>query len=266
MTSLEKKIVRESLIRVGPHSSRQVAEDHGVLVAMGDSWFDLEKYFFDFGKHVLDQLEDFGYDVKSVADEGDTMESMAYYGGQFKKLTKKLSKLNKKGEKPRAILISGGGNDITDNLEVMLNHRRSGGDILNNCVVEGVINVGLRNAYETLLKLIDGICNRTFGPNSRIPMLVHGYAYAVPDGRSVLSGVVNVGPWLMPVFEKKGYRDLQQNTETVRCVIDRFNTMLDELCEKQQFSHVRYVDVRDSLRNDLNTYKEDWDDELHPSL
>ena len=70
--------------------------------------------------------------------------------------------------------------------------------------------------------------------------------------------------WLKPKFKKKGYTDLFQNTETVECLIDRFNQMLVGICEQEQFSHVRYVNVRGCLTNDLGLYTKDWGDELHP--
>jgi len=50
----------------------------GVLIAEGDSWFDYP--FHD----VLSDLEDiYGFDVESVAHKGDTVEDMAYSGGQL---------------------------------------------------------------------------------------------------------------------------------------------------------------------------------------
>src|ERR671912_2849844 len=50
----------------------------GVLVAEGDSWFNYP--FHD----ILSDLEDLhGYDVESVSHRGDTVEDMAYGGGQL---------------------------------------------------------------------------------------------------------------------------------------------------------------------------------------
>lgn len=46
----------------------------GVIVAEGDSWFD---YPLIGKRDILDVLEDYGYQVESVADMGDTVESMA---------------------------------------------------------------------------------------------------------------------------------------------------------------------------------------------
>ena len=265
MTDAEKKIVEEIFEQVQEHSSRKAKKDRGVLVAMGDSWFDLEKSIIlgdlDFGHHVLDQLEDLGYDVKSVARAGDTIHEMALPNSQFKKLSRELQKLKDDDKKPLAILISGGGNDLVDDLKVMLNDRSASPPTLNENEVKDVVDVRLREKYVRLLNLVGGMCKKIFNSDSSIPVLVHGYAHAVPDGRSIL---FLMDSWLEPKFKKKGYTDLFQNTETVKCLIDRFNRMLADICQQKEFPHVRYVNVRDCLTNDLGLYKKDWDDELHP--
>ncbi len=260
MTDAEKMIVDEIFKQVQKHSSRKTEKDRGVLVAMGDSWFDLEKYIFDFGHHVLDQLKDLGYDVKSVAREGDTIQEIARPNGQFTKLSRKLQKLKDDNKEPLAILISGGGNDLVDELKTMLNDRSASPPILKENEVNYVVDDLLQKAYVRLLNLVDGMCKKIFNTESSIPVLVHGYAHAVPDGRRIS---LFVDPWLKPKFKKRGYTNLTQNTETVKCLINRFNKMLAGLC--QQFSHVQYVNVRGCLTNDLGLYTKDWDDELHPT-
>lgn len=60
----------------------------GVLVAEGDSWFDYPWY------DVLGLLEDqHQYDVRSVAHMGDTVEAMAYMGGQLANFSRELEKV-----------------------------------------------------------------------------------------------------------------------------------------------------------------------------
>jgi hypothetical protein len=50
-------------------------------------------------------------------------------------------------------------------------------------------------------------------------------------------------------------------------LIDRFNAILVELVKEASFSHVRYVDLRNTLSVDLtnDAYKAWWDNELHPT-
>src|SRR4249920_2782174 len=115
----------------------------GLLVAEGDSWFDYPLH------DVLTMLEDeHGFDVESVAHKGDTVEDMAYSGGQFDDFARLLEKVLRQGRVPDAILLSGGGNDIAgDEFAMLLNHAASGLPPINDDVVRGVIDVRTKNAY-----------------------------------------------------------------------------------------------------------------------
>ena len=231
----------------------------GLLVAEGDSWFD---YPFN---DILSMLEDeHGFDVESVAHKGDTVEDMAYSGGQFDDFTRLLEKLLRQGRVPDAILLSGGGNDIAgDEFAILLNHAASGLPPLNEDVVRGVIDVRAKNAYAFLIGGLEEISRRLL--DRPIPVLVHGYDYAVPDGRGFLGGFAFLpGPWLRPGFHRKGHGDEDANRVVVAALIDRFNEMLRQVSGATGFEHVRYVDLRGTLQSAAG-YKRDWDNELHPT-
>jgi lysophospholipase L1-like esterase len=231
----------------------------GLLVAEGDSWFDYP--FHD----VLTMLEDeHGFDVESVAHKGDTVEDMAYSGGQFDDFARLLEKVLRQGRVPDAILLSGGGNDIAGNeFATLLNHAASGLPPINDDVVRGVIDVRTKNAYVFLISGLGEIAMRLL--KRPIPVIVHGYDYAVPDGRGFLGGFGFLpGPWLQPGFQRKGFSNLDANTAVVQKLIDRFNAMLSQLPRSDGFGHVRYVDLRDTLSHGAG-YKRDWANELHPS-
>ena len=67
--------------------------------------------------------DDFAFRVESVAHMGDTLESMTYDESQFAAFERKLEHLQRDNRTPRAILLSGGGNDIAgDEFAVLLNH------------------------------------------------------------------------------------------------------------------------------------------------
>ncbi len=232
----------------------------GLLVAEGDSWFDYPLH------DVLSILEDeHGFDVESVAHKGDTVEDMAYSGGQFDDFARLLEKLLRQQRVPDAILLSGGGNDIAgDEFAMLLNHAASGLPPLNDDVVRGVIEVRMRNAYAFLISGVTEIANRLL--NLPIPIIVHGYDYPVPDGRGFVGGFAFLpGPWLQPGFHRKGYARLDANTAVVGSLIDTFNAMLRQLTRSDGFGHVRYVDLRGTLSRTLGTYKLDWANELHPT-
>ena len=236
-------------------------EERGVLVAEGDSWFRLPIV-----TDLVDELEDLGYDVESVAHPGDTIESMAYTDHQLDKLVRCFYRVQRKGKIPSAVLLSGGGNDLVgESFKLLLDYNGTTSDPLNGNIVGALVGSRIYDAYGTLIDLITELCSELYDNDKFIPILVHGYAYAVPDGRG-FSWPLGVfrwgGPWLKEAFDNKGYGDMQTNANTVATLINHFNDMLESL--EQNYSNVRYVDLRDLLTNGPN-YRADWRDEIHPT-
>jgi len=227
-----------------------------VLIAEGDSWFDYPR------NDVLSKLEDkHGFDVESVAHWGDRVEDMAFAGGQLDAFSRRLEKLLQKGSIPKAILLSGGGNDIAgDEFEMLLNHANSPIAGLNDDVVTGVIDQRIAVSYAFVISAITAICEKYL--HRPLPIVVHGYGYPVPDGREVGGVSFLPGPWLKPGFDRKGFSDRMKNTATMKALIDRFYVMMERLVA--QFAHVHLVDLRRTLLNDA-TYKTYWGNELHPT-
>jgi hypothetical protein len=234
----------------------------GLLMAEGDSWFDYP--FVD----VLGELEDsFGYTVESVAHKGDTIEEMVYDPNQLEKLARKLQKLADQELVPRAILLSGGGNDIAgEEFSVLLNHKRSGLPALNAGVVAGLLGERIRTAAIGLAGAVTHLCRESLG--ATVPILLHGYDYPVPDGRGYLGGFwVLPGPWLEPGFRRKGYDDLRERRDVMVTLIDAFNGVLAGIAGGPGLEHVRHVDLRRTLSCELagSEYKKWWGNELHPT-
>lgn len=230
-----------------------------VLLAEGDSWFDYP--FYD----VLQILEDdFAFDVESVAHKGDAIEQMAYGGGQLHDFTRLLEKLLAQNRAPRAILLSGGGNDVAgDEFTMMLNHSLSQARGINQQVLTGVIDERIKNAYIFIIAAVTRVCQARIG--KPIKILIHGYDYPVPDGRGFLGGFAFLpGPWLEPGFRVKGYTDLPERIGIVKGMIDRLNKMQSELARLDEFSHVKHIDLRQTLSTGAD-YKRWWGNELHPT-
>lgn len=243
---------RKSMLEAGP--------SNGLVIAEGDSWFDYP--FFN----ILERLEDkFDFVVESAAHNGDTLESMAYDASQVAKVARMFEKLGGQGTRPRAILLSGGGNDIAgDEFAILLNHASSGLPVLNERVVDGVINERVKFAMVSVISSVTTLARRYFG--QAVPIVIHGYGHAIPDGRGYLGGAwILPGPWLKPGFIQKGYGDLKSNAGIVAELIDRFNAMLQAIPGGPGLSHVRYVDLRKTLPSDLQGYRKSWGDELHPT-
>jgi lysophospholipase L1-like esterase len=232
----------------------------GVLVAEGDSWFDYP------WTDVVQLLEDtHGFDVHSVARKGDRVEEMAYTGGQLETFTRKIEKLLRDGKVPKAILLSGGGNDIAgDEFATLLNHANSPTPGLNTDIVAGFLDQRIRLAYVTILSAVTRLCEVRLG--RKVPILLHGYDYPVPDGRGFLGGWGWLpGPWLAPGFQNKGYAHLSDRKRIIQELMDRFNTMLAGIAGLSDFDHITYIDLRGTLSTSTN-YKDWWDNELHPTV
>jgi lysophospholipase L1-like esterase len=230
----------------------------GTLVAEGDSWFDYP--FYD----ILSNLDQFGYDIEAVAHMGDTVEDMAYGDGQLDAFTQVLDKVLRTGTRPKAILLSGGGNDIAgDEFAILLNHADSSIAGINKSIVGGLIEERLRDAYVRILTAVTEVCKGAVG--NVVPIIMHGYDYSVPDGRGYAGGWGPLpGPWLEPSFRRKGYQDLALRKDIVKELINRFNAMLKSLAGKAPFEHVRYLNLRETLSTG-DDYKAFWGNELHPT-
>jgi lysophospholipase L1-like esterase len=235
---------------------------NGVLVAEGDSWFDYP--FHD----VLGILEDkHNFRVESIAHKGDTVEEMAYDDNQLDGLERKMQHLQTDARVPRAILLSGGGNDIAgDEFAVLLNHRSSALGTLNGKIIDGIINERLRFAVLSVIATVTRLSNLYF--NRVTPIVIHGYGYPVPDGRGYLGGGwILPGPWLEPGFRRKGYLNLEENSVVMVDLIDAFNDMLATIPNEKGLAHVTYLDLRPALSNELDgrAYRRFWANELHPT-
>lgn len=236
-----------------------VGKSAGVLIAEGDSWFDYPM------QDVLRLLEDdYLFDVESVAHQGDCVENMAHAPGQFEEFARRLEKTLRHSKVPRAILLSGGGNDIAgDEFATLLNHAASTLPPLNEDIVRGVIDIRLKEAYASMISSLTAIAKSYLGRS--IPIVTHGYDYPIPDGRGFMGGwSLLPGPWLKPGFQRKGYGDIAKNKVLIAQLIDRFNTMLRAVSALPEFAHVHYLDLRGTLKHD-DTYQQHWANELHPN-
>jgi lysophospholipase L1-like esterase len=234
----------------------------GLVVAEGDSWFDYP--FFD----LLEELEDsFDWSVEAVAHRGDRIEGMAYDPTQLEGLWRLLRKLAADQRVPKAILLSGGGNDIAgEEFSVLLNHKRSNLPILNELILKGLFEERLRAAIITLTKAVTDLTVAAF--RKKIPIVIHGYDYPVPDGRGYVGGWwVLPGPWLEPGFRLKGYQDMAERIRVMKTLIDRYNQTLASVAGGPGLEHLRLVDLRGLLSNATakSAYKKWWNDELHPT-
>lgn len=251
------------------------------LLAMGDSWFNyLPHYDAMWWLHAK-----YGFACNSVALIGDKLTHMARPDPWDPRNPKKLGSddpghqladlaimlrddLDDDQRKAvSAVLVSGGGNDIAgkrDDLEALLNDAGSSSSI-NDQAFKAMVEVRLRSVLVDVLSAVTELSSIYL--QRVVPIYIHGYGWPVPDGRP--------GPvknWLRPAFEFRHYTDLQQCTDIMKCLIDRFNAMqldvIKQTTGNAAFAPVHHVDLRPVLSNivSADAYKADWQNELHPTI
>jgi hypothetical protein len=227
----------------------------GFLLAVGDSWFHYTTC------DILTELHRLGYSIESSARAGDPIETMVAQTGQMDRFAAHLDKILDQKVTPKAILVSGGGDDIAGKeFGMLINNADSVIAGWNEQVLAGVIDTRIADAYRMMLTEINIICQRK--TQRTFPILVHGYAHPVPDGRGVF-GWRLLGPWLQPGFiEKRFAAPSAAATGMMAAVIDRFNTVLQTVAA--EYGNVTYIDLRPTLPNGAD-YKTWWANELHPT-
>jgi Dyp-type peroxidase family len=248
------------------HSSVQLPSGRtGLIMAWGDSWVAYELGpLLPFGTDLRDSLASFGYAIPPTfchhTDWG-TVQAMAENPKLF---CEALDKAIKPHQRPRAVLISAGGNDSTrSKLANLLNRKETRLPVLDEARAEAHVT-RLRGYFVTVLTAIQSIL---VGAAADIPVLVHGYDHPFPAGQ---------GPWpvqhewLHDVFADAGYAvgredpDLPACADAMRQLIDKLNVMLAGL--PAQFPHMKmkHVDLRRTIASQFASAIEGWHDDLHP--
>jgi hypothetical protein len=282
MASTDDVLVADSLAGGAERANRLLARDQvvaaqavsrGTLIVEGDSWCDYPLF-----EDIVEALEnEQGYRIRSAAHFGDTAESMAYDEKQLDRVRRLFKELQESGDPaqaPRGVLLSCGGNDIVNAFGVILNHRASGLEALNEPVVQGLLDLRLKAAIVSLVRSVF-VFGAHYFPGSTFPVVLHGYGRPVPDGRGYPLGFGLVGPWLKPAFAARGHVsaepqsdvELSANAALIASLIDRFNDrVLASIASEPAFAgRVKHVDLRPFFSNAVagGAYQATWRDEIH---
>jgi lysophospholipase L1-like esterase len=235
----------------------------GRLIAEGDSWF-----CGLLGVDLVDMLEEQGYTVESVARPGDGLEDMIR-AAQLAEFCRTLERRLILNDPPKAVLLSAGGNDVVrDNLKKLLKPSTAAKPIPADKAIDSkkarqVIDRHMRDEMVKIFSAISQVCSKnSFAP---IPILVHGYDYPIPDGRSLTGVPKNPLSWLYPALTAMGYADLEAGKNIMRQLIDRLNKMLAGIADLPGLGHVKHVDLRGTLSSSPEDYQRFWANELHPT-
>ncbi len=161
--------------------------------------------------------------------------------------------------------ISGGGNDAVD-YSLGLNRKElcEKAQTAEQCVSEDGMNDLMRILTQAMSLAMHEVL-WAFEKRKRQPVvLLHGYDYAVPDGRPFeLAGIPFAGPWLARAMNDRSVpQDFDLRKGIVRILIDRLNEAFERYA--QPASGIYFVDSRNTLESGAN-YQRDWDNELHPT-
>jgi hypothetical protein len=242
------------------------------LLAQGDSWFDYPP-----GTDIVDCLHaNHGHTIVNIAVAGSTLNDEAYgpvprelfglpvgppQSSDPSRIAELVNRILK--DKPQALLLSGGGNDVAgDEFFSFLNNASSGLPAVNQQVLDSVVNSTFKTAYDFLIdKALQAAADAGV---PKMPIFIHGYDYPWPDGRGVIHFLgFKVGPWFDPTFNSKNFpnhnaTDLQTRHQILSQFIDSVNSMCQSLAQTFP-GKVFHVDLRKTLQGEG-----DWANELHP--
>lgn len=233
------------------------------LLAWGDSWVhypgNLCEALAATGRYRIDGGAAPG---RPLGRLGLSLREMAQ-GQQLDALTSLLAEMLHGGERPAALLLSGGGNDaVRDRLARMLRPRsevKLVADALIDAEVAQLIDVELHGHWT---RIFDTLATAWGGEHAPVPVLVHGYDRPVPDGRNLTPSPLFSWLW-HPITKLRGY-DVDEGREIMQVLIGRLNGLLARLA--RQYPFVVHVDLQGSLRTRKPEYIDDWENELHPRL
>jgi DNA invertase Pin-like site-specific DNA recombinase len=166
-------------------------------------------------------------------------------------------------DKPQALLISAGGNDVAgEEFFPFINNALSGLPPVNEAVLQGVVATTFKEAYRFMINNALAAAGEN-GPR-KMPILIHGYDYPWPDGRGVIAFLGwRVGPWFDPTFNCKNFpnqnaADMEKRRQIVATFVDALNSMQRALAEEYS-GKVFHVDLTNTLKS-----QDEWANELHP--
>ncbi|HET9947882.1 MAG TPA: SGNH/GDSL hydrolase family protein [Longimicrobiales bacterium] len=204
------------------------------ILTEGDSWFDYPLY-----RNVIDFIDDTDrWAIKRLERSGD-------------KLTDILARFDEYAEivgieKPRAVMLSAGGNDLVadDWIDDLFTEEEP-------YIDREVWDAKLAELEEGYERLIDAVPEDT-------PVIGHGYDHMIPSDKGVRVDGLNVtGPWVQKAMLAKGIDDPATQRALARIIIDDFNEMMRSLAER--LPHFHFVDLRGTLDPE-----KDWPNEMHP--
>jgi hypothetical protein len=255
-------------------------DEKGAVYCWGDSWFSLDT--INGREDIQGQLARIGYIAPNTYCQDLKwmyLENMAKAHAAEQFMTDVVKDAASLRLIPKAILLSGGGNDsvkgrLYPKPDVRASPRAPGDQprvaerfLLNpksaNSKPINDRNLCLHLEYMRMqyTQIIEKLNKKLTEKNWRTPIIVHGYAHPRPLKR----GILDYGySWIRGPFTFAGYVDSNNNCDTqvaleaMQELIDRLNNEVFVELAKKFPQRVLYVDLRP-----VATKADDWSDDLH---
>ena len=234
------------------------------ILAIGDSWFWYPKNSLLASILALKQLHP-DYKTAHILGKNGALLS-EYRTGKFAAMWR--NELTAQNFRFSLVLISGGGNDSVD-YAFALRPDCTGITQPEDCFDTDKLNHLVDTLIGIMAALVSDVQIAAQRANIRTPpVLLNGYDHPAPDGRgfSPIGGEKFKfgGPWVAPAMDRaKVDPALAFRTAVIGIYIDALNTAMQQLASRT--TGVFCPHALGTLRTAPATYKQDWDNELHPT-
>ncbi|KZS42506.1 hypothetical protein AWE51_03425 [Aquimarina aggregata] len=215
--------------------SKKLFPKQPIIVAEGDSWFLFPFLVKDTLDYVMEK-----YPLRSIAAAGDEIQNYRHSGQLLKEIQK---------ERPKYVLISGGGNDIIGPaiVAILKNKMPSGLD------PSSYLNEFYKKKTQDIEETYNYFFNRIHEFDYVKQVFVHGYDYVRTDHsqKTIKNG------WVNRYLIEKGVTKIKDRTNIINYLIDEFNALLERVTKKHK--NATYLDMRTLVK------KDEWYDEIHPN-
>lgn len=209
---------------------RKIGDWKGLrIVSEGDSWFQYPLLLDDVIDHLFDR-----YAILSLDAAGDLMTDIM----RQNELVVAVAQ-----ERPDVVLLSGGGNDILNGarLSRLLPPYAEGRP------AQAYLGPEFEANLKSVVRDYDALVARVLAVQPGVRVICHTYDYVLPANSR----------WLGRPLAKIGIEDAALQRAILRCIVDRFHTVLSEVAARHR--DVQVVDCRGVVGN------RQWHDELHPT-
>jgi len=245
------------------------------VMGIGDSWLKAPEFFSSlYPPSLASSLLRLGY--KYASGKSDEFKDIGLKLSQIatvsmtKKIGQYLADLEGTSDKPKAILMGAGGNDLVDPsarpsstalYALLTANAEDSASALIEDEVKKFIDIALLAHYKSILDVVTT-------SSTGIPILIHAYDHPIPDGKQYSGFGGSRGPWLKTVFDAKGVTaNIAVRRAIMRVLIDRLNCMVKtlETSYTARVFHLKLNGVLASQPDFESNIRNYWDNELHAS-